>query len=314
LFSKLHGWRFIFWFLGVFGVLVCGLIFAFMPETCRNVVNDGSVPPPWYNNSYTSYKIQRRRTRAGLSPNRFETRRFHLDVFLGMWHIVSDIESLLILLYASFVSSGYWCISSTLSAQYAKIYGFSDLIIGICFLPIAGGGLLVAVVNGKWDPIDGNYRRHAKLLGVSLEHTWEQSIVGFPIEKVRLQITSPLLLASCALVITYGWVLEAEVTVAAPLILLFFLGFCMMGMGKTIQILLMDLHPSRPATAATAFNVGRSLVGAGMVAVILPMIDTIGNGWAFTIIGISWLVLYPSLLWLQVQGPRWRKKRLELDL
>lgn len=78
-----------------------------------------------------------------------------------------------------------------------------------------------------------------------------------------------------------------------------------MGMGKTVQTLLMDLHPDQPATAGAAFNVARKLLGAAVTAFVLPLIDAIGCGWAFTAIGLNWIISFPVIPWLQVQGPRW---------
>jgi hypothetical protein len=37
----------------------------FFPETCRTVVDDGSVPPPKWNRCYTNNSLERRLINAG---------------------------------------------------------------------------------------------------------------------------------------------------------------------------------------------------------------------------------------------------------
>lgn len=311
--SNYSEWRVTFWVLGAAGAVALLLTVAFLPETCRNVVGNGSYPVAWYQNSFTGRRVQQRQVNASVilpSPISLESKPLGMNALFGMWAILSDLRSFLIIAFSSIVSAGYWCITMTIASEYARIYGFDDFVIGLCFLPIAGGGLLVAVMLGSWDPVDGNYRRHAKKLGIILERNQRHlEVPKFPIERVRLEVTSPLLLVSCGLVVGYGWALETPVSVACPLALLFAIGFCMMGMGKTIQLLLMDIHPLASATAVAAFNVSRSLLGAGMTAASGPMINTMGNGWTFTTIGSSWSLFFPVILFMQWYGPRLRTRQ-----
>ncbi len=61
------GWWWIFWFLTIFSATYLVLFFLFLPETCRKVVGDGSIPPPKLNQSLTSIIRERRRIRAGIT-------------------------------------------------------------------------------------------------------------------------------------------------------------------------------------------------------------------------------------------------------
>jgi multidrug resistance protein len=47
LLSQYLGWHWIFWFLLILSVVAFVFLALFLPETCRNIVGDGSVPPPW---------------------------------------------------------------------------------------------------------------------------------------------------------------------------------------------------------------------------------------------------------------------------
>ena len=317
--SQYLGWKSIFWFLAIFGGVTFILFLVFFPETCRNVVGDGSVPPAGYNQSLISFMNQRKMTKAGHPPDYEErdalarARHVHFPNPLSTLRIIAEKETALILFYSSLVYAGYYAINTTITTQFAIIYGYNDLVLGLCFIPISAGGILATVTNGKWDPVDGNYRRHAKRLGMPLKKNRQQDITNFPIERARLEVLLPLLYFSCVIVPIYGWVLNARVSVAGPLVLLFFLGFGIMGLSKVVQILVIDITPGKPATATAAFNLVRCLLGAGMTAVVNPMINAMGNGWTFTFIALVWVVFSPMLLILLRKGPQWRKEKKEKD-
>ena len=47
------GWHWIFWFLVIFSSAILLPLILFMPETCRRVVDDGSIPPPFLSTNFT---------------------------------------------------------------------------------------------------------------------------------------------------------------------------------------------------------------------------------------------------------------------
>jgi len=49
------GWRSIFWFLSIFGAVMLLVYLLFMPETCRNVVGNGSLQPQSWNKPLVAY-------------------------------------------------------------------------------------------------------------------------------------------------------------------------------------------------------------------------------------------------------------------
>ena len=81
-----------------------------------------------------------------------------------------------------------------------------------------------------------------------------------------------------------------------------------------INTLLVDLYPERPATATAANNLVRCWVGAAGTAVIIQMIEGLGRGWAFMVVGGLVLVASP-LLWVEMRwGPGWREwRRLRVE-
>lgn len=63
------GWHWIFWFLMIFSGVVFIPLILFMPETCRNVVDNGSIPPPLFSRNITDIIRHRNRAKKGLVIN-----------------------------------------------------------------------------------------------------------------------------------------------------------------------------------------------------------------------------------------------------
>jgi len=107
----------------------------------------------------------------------------------------------------------------------------------------------------------------------------------------------------------YGWVLEQNAPLAAPLVLQFFIGLCVNGSFNILSTLVVDLYPQSPSTATAANNLVRCFLGAGGTGIINIMIRHMGRGWCFTFIALICIGASP-LLWVEVKwGPIWREER-----
>ena len=73
------GWHWIFWFLLIFSSTVFIPLILFMPETCRRVVDDGSIPPPYFSTNITDIYRQRKRAKAGLVVDEEKRKKLHED-------------------------------------------------------------------------------------------------------------------------------------------------------------------------------------------------------------------------------------------
>lgn len=157
--------------------------------------------------------------------------------------------------------------------------------------------------------MDWNYRRVAKDIGITIDRKRGDDMKDFPIEKARIQVIWPLLYLGQASLLCYGWVLEKNAHLAAPLILQFMIGLCLTGSFNVLSVLLIDLYPLSPATATAANNLVRCLMGAAGTAVIIQMIKGMGRGWCFTFITAVIFVTSPMLWVLTKMGPKWREAR-----
>lgn len=312
LLTQFLGWRSIFWFLTVVAVVMLVIVVCFLPETCRSIVGNGSIPPQPWNISLLSYLRQRKLQEARVGPVaeaqlRTLARRRRRPNPLEALSIATEKETGMIILTSALLYAGFFSVLSSLPSQLQAKFNFNSLRIGLCYLPYGLGGF-----SARWTvgPImDWNFRRHARRLGMEIVKNRQQKISDFPLEVARLQITLPFLYAACAAIVTYSWVMEFRTNLAGPLIALFFLGLTVTGATNSLNTLVVDCHQQRPATATAANNLFRCLFGAGAVAVAVPMIDRIGVGWTGTFVAGLWIVFSPGLWAVKRWGQGWREEK-----
>ncbi|TVY80298.1 Itaconate transport protein, partial [Lachnellula suecica] len=301
--SQYAGWKWIFWFLAILAGVFFIPMLLFMPETCRLIVDDGTVPPPKWNRSLLNHINEKRRLKAGLGAPDY-TKRDELARKRGPVRFPNPLETLvvafekegfLVLFFAGIVYAGFYAIITGMPSQLKDIYGFDDLKVGLMYLPISGGSLVAAFTQGKI--IDWSWFREGRRVGIKVTKSRQQDLTHFPVEKARLQVAIPMLALTVIFTIIYGWILHFRTSLAGPIIMLFFLGYTLIASTQTISILIVDINPQRAGTATAAFNLIRCLLGAGATALILPMTEALGLGWTYTTIAFIYVLLSP-MLWV----------------
>ncbi|KAM0231879.1 hypothetical protein ACHAPO_008175 [Fusarium lateritium] len=292
LLAEYLGWRSIFWFLAIFSGVGLFLIIVFYPETCRHVVGDGStIPPLMYRSGLQIIKQRRKRAesdKAGLSrqvstASTSKKFKFKPPNVLESVFMLFEKETGLLLGFSSICFAGFYCVAAAMPSLFAEIYGFNEVQNGLMFLPLAAGSIVAAFIVGAFT--NRNYKRHCDKLGIPYERNKQQDLSAFPIERARLEIGFPLLMLAAVTVISWGWAVDAKTNVAVPCVINGLMGVGIVGFNNTVNSLLIDIHPGKAGTASAANNLTRCLVGAGASAAIIPMIDAMGVGWAFTLVG-----------------------------
>jgi len=169
------------------------------------------------------------------------------------------------------------------------------------------GAAIAALCNGRIQ--DYNWKRVACQSGMTIEKNKGQDLRHFPLEKARVQTTMPCTCIGATALIIYGWVLQREASLAGALVAIFFAALGVCGGSTSLANVLLDYYPEKPSSVTAASNITRCLLGAGATAVVNPMLEKMGPGWCFTLIG---LVLFMSIslqLLLVSKGPTWREER-----
>jgi multidrug resistance protein len=321
LLAEYLGWRSIFWFLVILaGCFLVPFVTAF-PETGRNVVGNGSIPSQSWNKSFFDLQAKRQKLK-GLTPEQrtrmresdeearerlASKRELRIPNPLNALRIICQPDAAVLLAFNSINFAAFYDISASLPYLLRRIYGFNELQIGLCFLPFGVGCFMAPLFNGPL--LDWRFRRVARKVGVSTEKTSGTKLNDCPIERARLPIAWPMSTVAALTVICYGWVMEQETHLAAPLVLLFIMGACFVASANVCSTLIVDYNPVSPSTATAANNLCRCLFSAGATAVIVDMIEAMGRGWCFTFIGLMIIAASPLLLVILKWGPGWRAKR-----
>ena len=316
LLNKFLGWRAIFWFLAVFSGSVFLIILVALPETCRKIVGNGSIPPPGYSMSVLTYLHLRKQRKAGTAPQRESTSGFKPRPNpLRSIYIIMQKESGVVIFYAGTLFAGLYMVLSSMPSQFAEKYNFNTLQIGLCYIPTGLGSMTASFVVGKL--LNWNFRRHAKACGMEITKTKQQDLTNFPIEAARIQVVSPLIYIAAGTVVSYGWVMESHTSLAGPVILLYISSFCMSGSFTGLSTLVVDLNRESSGTATAAMNLVRCWMGAGAVAFVNPLLNAIGLGWTSVLVAGVWILISPVMVIILKYGPRWREqarlKRIEKE-
>ncbi|KAF8264036.1 major facilitator superfamily domain-containing protein [Lactarius quietus] len=174
--------------------------------------------------------------------------------------------------------------------------------------PAIGGGMFMGtMLSGKL--MDAHYRKIRDNHNPQA-HTEPKKAIdrdsgasSFPIEQVRPQLMPYLIVVyTTCLLVTVG--LSSEDFHCGAF------GLAVHNVMNAITSLLVDLVPKQGPSITACNDVVRCLMGAGMVTIINPIITTMGNGWAYFLLG-GFSVLVAPLIWVEVRwGPIWRERRL----
>ncbi|KAL1638954.1 hypothetical protein SLS58_008412 [Diplodia intermedia] len=321
LLAQFLGWRAIFWFLVIMAGVYLVIFTITFPETGRNVVGNGSIPPQGWNMSVLNWLSVRKAAQKEQSLSRTisresnriaqqrlaRARKLRWPNPLNTMKLLREPDVGLLLIYNSLVYTAFMNVAASAPFLFAATYTFNDLQIGLSFIPFGFGALLAPLVNGRL--LDWNYRRTAARIGMPIDRKRGDDLRNFPIERARIEVAVPLLAVGLASLTAYGWVMDAETHLAAPLVMFFLLGLTLTGTFNVLNLMLVDFYPLSPATATAANNLVRCLVGAGGSAVVILMIKRMGRGWCFTFHALVVLAASPILWVLVKKGPGWREKR-----
>ena len=138
------------------------------------------------------------------------------------------------------VMACYYAIFTDMSKALYTIYGFSNTDISLVTISVGAGSIVSSFVTGKL--LDRNYRRHAERLNLVVARDRQLDICDFPVERARMEVGLPLMLLGFVGVIGYAWTLRPGVSVAAPIVFLFLVGYSVSATSSVATILMADIQ------------------------------------------------------------------------
>ncbi|OCL09899.1 putative MFS transporter [Glonium stellatum] len=315
--TEFLGWRSTFWFLVIAAGVFLVVYVPFAPETARNIVGNGSIPPPRLNASLTSIRQWRRRSRdlesqpdhSNLPQPKKVPRKIPIpNIYAAILIIFEKDVGLLMFFMSLFVMANY-AMLVPLQDVIRRQYDFNDLQVGLCYIPFSVGAIVGSVIVGKL--LNWNYARVARSIGMSADRKKGDDLRKFPIERARLDLMWPWTALAVAMIVTWGWVVGSKTNLAAPLVILFFAGAGVSGPVSILSTLLVDLYPMNPGRVSSSFNLTRASLSAVGTAVVQYIIDAWGYGYTYLFMGLVVLAASPSVWIVRKWGPKWREERYQ---
>lgn len=181
---------------------------------------------------------------------------------------------------------------TAMSTLFKNSYGLGETQIGLTFIANGVGSMLGTLVSGKI--LDADFRRvKAKYEARPSESSSVQAIngeaddreSGFPLEKARLRLIPAFSLIQCLSILLFGWTIQypEKVHIAVPIVSTFITGWTAVSTQSVVMTYLVDIFPARSAAASASLNLARCLLAAGGTSFVMPLVNAVGVGLAFTI-------------------------------
>jgi MFS family permease len=316
-----RGWRAIFWFLTIYGAVFLTLLIVLLPETLRSIVANGTRTPP---NAFLRYPltIYQRTTRVkwdrevALPSSGVNS---YVDLVGPLRILVSKHAAPVIIFLAIYYA--VWQMSITaMSSLFEDRYGLSEIQIGLTFIANGIGSIMGTLVTGKF--LDMDYRRVKRNYEATLpyqsspEEEMCQSQDNFPLETARLRLVPIFSAIQCLSILVFGWTIQYPdiIHIAVPISSTFITGWTAVSTQSVIMTYLVDVFPDRSAAASASLNLARCLFAAGGTSFVMPLINRVEVGLAFTICVMAQVAGFIGLVLQWKYAPSWRRERSNVVL
>ncbi|KAG0263020.1 hypothetical protein BG011_009417 [Mortierella polycephala] len=233
-----------------------------------------------------------------------------------------------------------FCMSNTMPISFGEIYHLNETTIGLCFCAGGFGSVLGSLLGGRYSDfvmrrwlIKQELKRQRDQMDRDaafgqVNSTDNGAGVGAkditPVVDIAARAPPEIRLRSVWLgvfilplgLFLFGWSVQKELHLAAPLVGIFLVGFGMMLVYASTTTALVDANSeNNKAAAAVACNsFARGVTGAIGGFTALPMLDAMGNGWLYTFWAFMTIIGSVGLVVMVVKAKSWREKAAEKAL
>ncbi|KAF8825188.1 hypothetical protein HHX47_DHR7000257 [Lentinula edodes] len=286
-------WNWIFWVMFIFAGASTLVMIVLLPETCSLVLlsrkakrlRKQAATPQVAKAIFTEH--ERKETTIGEMVRVTFCRPFLM--------LAEEPILVLVTVYMSIVYGLLYALFEAFPIIFMERHGLSSSQNGLIFIGVGIGSTIGAVLN--WHLTETLYVPHYA--------RWK----GFPPAEYRLwgaMVGSPALVIGT---FWLGWTGNYEsISWVAPAVATIFLGFGIFLIFTSFLTYLIDTYLMYCASAFAANTIIRSLVAAAFPLFTVQMFQTLGIGWAASLIGFIALLLAPSPFLFYKYGARIRAK------
>lgn len=144
LLTQFLSWRALFWFLVIAAGVYLLFYVPFLPETCRKIVGNGSIPPQDWNRTVWNI-FEDRKNRKEDDPTAEQERQQHKRELAAKRHlaipnplkalrIIVEKDVAFIMLFTSLMVAGFYMIMVPIPSVFADTYKFNQLQVGLTYM------------------------------------------------------------------------------------------------------------------------------------------------------------------------------------
>lgn len=263
-------WRWIFYLLTIIGGFTTLTTFVFMRET---LYHRYILPGP---NSVTLHAPPK----ASFNPAHTLGYLLRPNVFLSIF-------------CACLVFGWMYLMLTINTVVYILTYNFTTGEVGLTYLASGIGNLLGVTIGGKLSDI-----LLARMFAKRGERTAEMRL------RTCYFGIGPVVFGY----LMYGWFAAYHFHWVLPLVGIFIMSFGMMLIFASVSTYLVDSYHAKSASVTSSFNFFRCLLAAITPLFAAQMDASLGEGWTFTIVGLTSLVSFIGIPLTEWKGQVWREK------
>ncbi|KAE8348982.1 major facilitator superfamily domain-containing protein [Aspergillus coremiiformis] len=296
-------WRSTSWFLAAYGGITVAFIFFALPETLvssKSHVSSTKTEPQ----EPIGRRLSRVSSRQVVQFTTSWLKVFKM-VFLDPLKIVLYLRYppvLLTVYYASITFGSLYVLNVSIEHTFGNSpYNFTTILVGLLYIPNSLGYVVASTFGGRW--MDNIMQREARK---AQRYDEDGNLIYHPEDRMRENAWLGAFLYPAAL-IWYGWTADRGVFWLVPMIANFFFGIGSMLIFSMATTMLTEFMPKKSSSGVALNNFMRNIFSCVGSLVTAPIIDAIGNGWLFTILGVVAFLSSSVLFAMKILGPRWRK-------
>ncbi|KPI43639.1 Quinidine resistance protein 1 [Cyphellophora attinorum] len=306
------GWRSIFWFIVIYCGIFLAILVLVLPETLRYRVGNGSRLPTGLIGRWPLVLYQKTtKVQWASSPPAARPSKKHVNV-LGPLRILTSKQAAPIILFLSIQYTVWYMGISAIATLFEERYRLSETQIGLTFIANGVGSMLGTLTTGKILDIDFQkiQRKLAEESGSDGTAPVDPTDPKFPLERARLRLMPAFTIVQVLSLLLFGWTVHYsdKVPLAIPIISTFVTGWTAVGMQSAITTYLVDVFSDQSAAASASLNLARCLLAAGGTSIIIPLINAIGVGWAFTLCAVVQILSLAGVFVQWKFAGKWRQE------
>ncbi|KAG2216730.1 hypothetical protein INT45_007629 [Circinella minor] len=297
------GWRVIFWFLSIVALFIWLSILLILPETKRPPSAESKKTN--VQEEYKSAEEEEISSSKVTANSNQEKERSNLNGLLGPLQFFRFPNVTLGTIFVGILFFTCYIINTNLSRIYTYQYGLDSGTVGLCYIPLATGGVLGGLIGGKCS--DTAYKKQMKKVKNKGEIQAEMRLVT--------PIFYASIILSLASFITFGWCIQANVHYAAGLVCVFFsmyhIGFSLVIPVVIVMAYFMDCFSRQCSSVLACNNLIRFIMGGIGSLTASDIQRAFGPAILYAVCGGIIVLVSGNIIIIRINRKKWNMKRKE---